>query len=99
MPSSVTVDDALRRKIKKLAAELDTTQGEIVSRAIELFEKTLSAESYSPDPEARRLISEAAKRRQDIPWRKKVREALRKPGPHIEDLRISRWSEVVENKP
>lgn len=97
MVSSVTVDDALRKKIKKLAAELDTTQGEIVAQAIFLFERTLGYESHTPDPESRKIMREAAIRRKDISWRKKIREALQKPGLNIEDVRISSWGSIDED--
>jgi post-segregation antitoxin (ccd killing protein) len=99
MPSSVTVDDELWRKIKRLAAELDTTQGDIITRAIESFEKVHGIETYSPDPIARKAIQAAAERRKSIPWRIEIREALAKPGPSIDSLRISRLGDLVENKP
>ncbi len=37
--TSVTISDDLRRKLKRLAAKYDTTQAEIIARALEIFEK------------------------------------------------------------
>lgn len=38
MTTTVTVDDEIRRKLKRLAAMLDATQGEVIERALELYE-------------------------------------------------------------
>ncbi len=97
MPSSVTVDDELRRKLKKLAAELDTTQGEIISQAVKLYEKELGKRQYTVIPEARKAIKTAVNSRITLQWRREIRNALQKPGPQIEDLRISTWSEISED--
>ncbi|UCE14536.1 MAG: hypothetical protein JSV04_04995 [Candidatus Heimdallarchaeota archaeon] len=94
MPSSVTVDENLRKKIKKLAAELDTTQGDIISRAIGLFEKEIGVKGYSPNPKAREIIKKAVNQRKNLQWRKTIRKALKTPGPLIEDMRISNWGEI-----
>ena len=98
MPSSVTVDEDLRKKIKKLAAELDTTQGDIISRAIGLYEKEIGMRGYSPNPKAREIIQKAANKRKNIQWRKTIRNALKSPGPLIEDMRISNWGEIPADK-
>ena len=97
MPSSVTVDDDLRRKIKKLAAELDTSQGEIVSRAIALFEKEIGFESNTPNPKARKIMRKAAVKRKNISWRKEIRKALKKPGLTVDDVRITSWEALDED--
>ncbi len=98
MPSSVTVDDDLRKKLKKLAAELDTTQGEIISRAVSLYEKEIGTHLYSPDPKARKIIQRAVKKRDEILWRKKIRKSLQSPGPQIDEMRISNWGEITADK-
>jgi hypothetical protein len=98
MPSSVTVDENLRKKIKKLAAELDTTQGDIISRAIGLFEKEIGLKGYAPNPKAREIIQKAVNKRKNLQWRIKIRQALRSPGPLIEDMRISNWGEIPADK-
>ncbi len=98
MPSSVTVDDELRKKLKKLAAEMDTTQGEIILRAVSLYEKEIGRERYSANPKARKAIKAAVRKREKIQWRKEIRTALQTPGPQIEEMRISNWGEVNEDK-
>lgn len=97
MTTSVTIDDELRKKIKKLAAELDTTQGNIVEQAIELLEWKLSTEPDEQDPKAREIIQRAVEKRKDIPWRKKIRKAIQRSGIEIDEMRISAWGEVTEN--
>ena len=99
MPSSVTVDDELRKKLKKLAAELDTTQGEIISKAVRLYEREIGIKLYSPDPKARELIKKVIKGQQDIKWRKMIRKALQAPGPKISEMRITNWGEIDADKP
>jgi hypothetical protein len=36
--TSVTISEKLRKRLKKLAAEYDTTQGEIIERALDMME-------------------------------------------------------------
>lgn len=98
MPSSVTVDDELRKKLKKLAAELDTTQGEIIGRAVSLFEKEIGIKLYSPDPKARKVIQRAVKKRKELQWRMIIRTALQSPDPQIDEMRISNWGDVTADK-
>lgn len=98
MPSSVTVDDELRKKLKKLAAELDTTQGEIISKAVSLYEREIGLKLYSPNPKARKVIQKAVKKQKEIKWRKMIRRALQTPGPQIDEMRISNWGEMTADK-
>ena len=98
MPSSVTVDDELRRKLKKLAAELDTTQGEIILRAVSLYKKERGKERHSANPRARKAIKAAVRKRENLQWRRKIRTALQTPGPQIDEMRISNWGEINEDK-
>ncbi|OLS22340.1 MAG: hypothetical protein HeimC3_31390 [Candidatus Heimdallarchaeota archaeon LC_3] len=98
MPSSITVNDKLRRKIKKIAAELDTTQGEVVAKAIDQFEINFFVKNYIPIPEARKLIRDSYLKRKNIKWRKTIRNALSKPGPTIDEMRISSWGIIDENQ-
>jgi len=37
--TTVTINDELRKKLKRLAAKYDTNQADIIKRALELFEK------------------------------------------------------------
>ena len=56
--SSVSVDDAIRKRIKKIAAELDTSQGEVVALGVDLLEKTLQQTKANPEHPARKIIKE-----------------------------------------
>ena len=86
MTSSVTIDDELRKKIKKLAAELDTTQENIVEQAIILLEMKLSTRPDEQDLKAREIIQKAVEKRKDIPWRKKIRKAIQSPGIEMDEM-------------
>ncbi len=63
-----------------------------------MIEKSLGKESYSPDPEARKIISEVIKKRKSLPWRKKIREALEYPDPDIDEYKITKWIDLSEDK-
>ena len=96
MPTSVTIDENLRKKIIKLADELDLSQEDILKQAVEMFEEQLAREE-SRDETARALMKQAAEKRKCIEWRKKIRAHLSKPGIDIDDVRIAKWSEVDED--
>ncbi|MFQ6126017.1 MAG: hypothetical protein ACE5R6_15630 [Candidatus Heimdallarchaeota archaeon] len=90
MVSSVAIDDDLRRKLKLLAAKYDTTQAEIIKRAIELFE----ARKSIPEHHISSRVREELERASVIvfrtnPRRKRIAEALNKPGIDIDELRIA----------
>lgn len=89
MVSSVAIDDALRQKLKMLAATYDTTQAEIIRRAISLLE----AKDMVTQEQAPAWVKEGLKKAtrlvyQKNPERKRIDDALRKPGIDIDDLRI-----------
>ena len=98
MVSSITVDDELRRKIKKIAAELDTTQGDVVAQAINLFAQFLNEGVDSPNPEARKFVRKAVDLRKAISWRETIRKTLKKPGPDIDEFRIAVWGDPSEDQ-
>ncbi len=72
MNTTVTVDEGTRRRLKRLAAALDETQGDIVRRAVALLEsrlKTQQANKKAP----RRVEEELEKasraiRKKDAKW-------------------------------
>ncbi len=97
MNSSVTIDDNLRKKIKKLAAELDTTQGDIVFRAIAEFEKKLNIDVKQHNKIARTIIQSAISDQPQLRWRKKIREKLLQPGIDIDELEIRSWGDLSED--
>jgi len=89
MVSSVAIDDDLRRKLKLLAAKYDTTQAEIIRRAIKLF----AARESIPEHRISFRVREELERASAIvfrtnPRRKRIVEALNKPGIDIDELRM-----------
>ncbi|MHA1519875.1 MAG: hypothetical protein ACTSVZ_12920 [Promethearchaeota archaeon] len=97
MNSSITVDNDLRKKIKKLAAELDTTQGDIVAQAIQKFEDTLRNSNETHNTIARDIIKSATSDNPKLKWRKHIREKCLQPGIDIEELEIRTWSDMGED--
>ena len=61
MVSTITVSDETRRKIKRLAALLDTKQNKIVEKAIELFEREImrKREKKKVSPKVKKALEEA----------------------------------------
>ena len=88
MNSSVTVSNTLRKKIKKLAADLDSTQGEIVTQAIAMFEESLRDNKITHNSKARDIMKSATQNNPKLAWRKKIRETLSKPGIDLETFNI-----------
>ena len=88
MASTVTIDNDLRKRIKKLAAELDTTQGEIIREAIELFEMSGLDQEDNLIPGTREMIKNTISKHDRKEWKKKIREKLSQPGIDIDDLRM-----------
>jgi predicted transcriptional regulator len=70
--TTVTVDDETRRRLKRLAAVLDETQGSIVRKALALYEsrvKRQAIEKRAPRRVARELEkASAAIRSKDPKW-------------------------------
>ncbi len=96
MTTSITVDDELRKKVKRLAAELDTTQGEIIRQAIEEFEVKFR-KTETRNEIAVETMQKASEKRKNIPWRKEIKEKLCKPGIDIDELRITNWGNLDED--
>jgi hypothetical protein len=88
MNSSVTISNELRKKIKKLAAQLDSTQGEIVEQAISIFEKTQQNKVSIHDEKARNIMKQATENNSKLAWRKKIRESLSSSGIDLEEFNI-----------
>ena len=88
MNSSVTISNELRKKIKMLAAKLDSTQGEIVEQAIELFEENIQEMSSYKDNNAREFMKKATTNNPNLQWRKEIREKLKAPGADLEEFKI-----------
>ncbi len=94
MTTTVTVDDDVRRKLKKLAAVLDVTQGEVIERALRLYEdQVLHRESRSKT--ARKVLdalTEASSkvRRSDPEWAR-VSRTIENAARSIEEFAGARW--------
>ena len=97
MPSSVTIPDELRRKIKQLAAFFDTSQAEIIERAITEFEQLHLPKEDITNPE---LIVYLTKISNDVhtqdPERKRRFEKLTAPGVPIEAIAPAIWGRSVD---
>ena len=63
MVSTIMVTDKTRRKIKRLAALLDTTQNKIVEKAVELLEREIlkKKEKKKISPKVKKALEEARK--------------------------------------
>ena len=95
MASSVTVEDSLRKKIKRIAAELDTTQGDVISRAVKLLEDNM----HQKEPQsstARKIMKDAVRGSKDKK-RQKIREKLSKHGIGIDEIKIVSWGDIDED--
>jgi ribosomal protein L10 len=80
--SSVAIDTNLRKKLKKLAAILDMTQGEIISQAVEEYEKkvlniykeepdqNIKANTDNSSNDSDKFFAEQLKKASEIIWKK-----------------------------
>ena len=97
--TTIAVTSQLRKTIKKLAALLDVTQGEVVEKAILAFEKTIISSSRDNLPtredskaEVQQILDDATiKVWKDDPERKRVQLALMKGPETIDDYIIRNW--------
>lgn len=98
MVSTITVSDELRRKIKRLAALLDTTQSKIVERAIELFEREVVAKEKitKVSPKIKRILKEARKKveEEDPDWLE-VSKKIEESSIDIEEFISERWGDEL----
>jgi predicted transcriptional regulator len=92
MPSSVTVPDELRRRIKQLAAFFDTSQAEVIERAIAEYEQFHMPKEDITKPE---LVAYLARISKEVhskdPARKRRFEKLSGPGVTIEAVSPALW--------
>jgi len=77
LTTTVTVDDDIRRKLKRLAAVLDATQGEVIEKALTLYEDQVLGQRAQRKVPARVLeaMKEASAkvRRSDPEWARNSR--------------------------
>ncbi len=99
--TTVAIDDALRKRIKKLAAWLDLTQGEVVSKAIEAYEKVAfqagqneqdEDDGKSKEAKVRRILKQATEREwQSDPEARELQQRLMSGPETIDDFVIKKW--------
>ena len=92
--TTVTVDDETRRRLKRLAAVLDETQGSIVRKALALYESRVKREGVEkkvPRRVARELEkASAAIRNKDPKWAM-VSDTLEQDTTSIEEFSPAVW--------
>ena len=90
MVSSVAIDDQLRQKLKILAAKYDTTQSEIIKRALALLE---TSEDINMNMDSELVIKELKNASITVydqdHRRKDIAQKLSRPGIDIDDLRMT----------
>jgi len=98
MVSTVTISEDVRRKIKRLAALLDTSQSKIVEMAIDFYEKEVlrKIESKKSNIKVRKVLEEAEKTtsKQDPDWAR-VSEKVKSSVIGIEAYISYRWTEEL----
>ncbi|MHA1722954.1 MAG: hypothetical protein ACTSXW_07750 [Candidatus Baldrarchaeia archaeon] len=98
MVSTVTISEDVRRKIKRLAALLDTSQSKIVEMAIDFYEKEVlrKIESEKPNIKVRKVLEEAEKivNERDPDWAR-VSEKVKSSIVGIEAYISYRWAEEL----
>ncbi|NMC04853.1 MAG: hypothetical protein GYA24_06565 [Candidatus Lokiarchaeota archaeon] len=104
--SSVAIDDALRKRIKKLSALLDVSQGEIIEKAIAEFERLFfnkgrHANEMEPQKsmKAAGAIFDAATHDvwESDPAIKAIQQKLRETPGSIDDYIIDTWDSGLES--
>jgi len=92
--TSVTISEKLRKRLKKLAAEYDTTQGEIIERALDMMEgKKLNTKDLAKnDKEIENILNKISQEvRQKDPRLKRIHEILEADGISIDDVISYTW--------
>ena len=97
MPSSVIIPDELRRKLKQLAAFFDTSQIEIIERAIAEYERLYLPKEDITDPELIVYLTKISKQvHSKDPDRKRRFEKLNAPGVPLETITPAIWGRTVD---
>ncbi|MHA1167903.1 MAG: hypothetical protein ACTSRU_08790 [Candidatus Hodarchaeales archaeon] len=98
MPSSVTIPEELRRKIKKLAAYFDSSQAEIIDKAITEFEHRHIPKEDFKNPEIIVHLNKISKEvHSKDPDRKRRFKKLNTPGVAIEAMTPATWGRSVDD--
>jgi predicted transcriptional regulator len=92
--TSVTIPEKIRKRLKKLAAEYDTTQGKIIEMALDVMENKSNVirEKPNKDNEIEQILREVSEKvRERDPKLKKRREILEKEGISINEVIAYSW--------
>jgi len=98
MVSTVTISEEVRRKIKRLAALLDTSQSKIVEMAIDFYESEVlrKIESKKTNIKVKKLLEEAERMvsEGDPDWAR-ISEKIKSSVVGIEYYMSYRWAEEL----
>ena len=98
MPTSITISDQLRKKIKKMAALLDTSQAEIIARAIDEYEKKFTPSEVFTDPEVIiKMKNSSEKIYLKYPERKKRSQRLMQSHDILDSIAPAIWGKDVND--
>ncbi len=97
MPSSVTIPDELRRKIKQLAAFFDTSQADIIERSITEYEQLHIPKEDITTPEFIVHLNKVSNEvHRNDPDRRTRFEKLSAPGVAIEAIAPAIWGRSAD---
>lgn len=105
--TTVAIDHAIRKKLKKIASILDISQGEVIERALSMFEKSILSQLSENKLSTKKItntkidinkILEDARKKvwaQD-PEVKAIQEKVQTGPETIDDFIITQWDSGLE---
>jgi len=105
--TTVAIDQGIRKKLKKLASLLDISQGEVINKAVSMFEKSILSqlaehksmvkESQKAGINVEQILKEATQKVWDQdPERKEIQKKLQEGPETIDDFIITNWESGLE---
>ncbi|MEE9379760.1 MAG: ribbon-helix-helix protein, CopG family [Candidatus Lokiarchaeia archaeon] len=102
--TTVAIDSDLRKIIKKLAAWLDISQGEVIRRAIAEFEKSVIIKNVYPNTSKEKVkkeIDTILQAATDAVWEddiktQEIQEKLKKGPRTIDEFILNNWDSGLE---
>lgn len=102
--TTVAIDSDLRKIIKKLAAWLDISQGEVIRRAIAEFEKSVINKNVYPNTSKgkfKKEIDTILQAATDAVWEddiktREIQEKLKKGPSTIDEVILNNWDSGLE---
>ena len=102
--TTVAIDSDLRKIIKKLAAWLDISQGEVIRRAIAEFEKIVINKNVYPNTSKEKFkkeIDTILQAATDAVWEddiktREIQEKLKKGPSTIDEVILNNWDSGLE---